>query len=217
MWMKKDGLFNVTMRAYDGAAVSQLVGTFLLDKISVKYDKNRIGLCRGNGLPVFKKSSTRLEKIKKSLQKSFKDFRWKIVAESNLRIVNSLDVTLSINGGFFGPCYKPYDFTQYINKESDHPPNLNKHLPASIEKRLSNNSFDGKVFKELAIYYEDTLNKAGYTDRLVYHAPSASNRESKSKNCRRNVIWFNPQYSKSVTTRIGQSFLYLIDIHFQKK
>ena len=58
MWMKKDGLFNVTMRAYDGAEVSQLVGTFLLDRISVKYDKNRIGLCGDNGLSVFKKSGT---------------------------------------------------------------------------------------------------------------------------------------------------------------
>ena len=35
-WMKKDGLFNVTMRAYDGAEVCELVGTFLLDKISKK-------------------------------------------------------------------------------------------------------------------------------------------------------------------------------------
>ena len=31
-WMKKDGLFDVTMGAYDGAEVRELVGTFLLDR-----------------------------------------------------------------------------------------------------------------------------------------------------------------------------------------
>ena len=55
--MKKDGLFDVTMGAYDGAEVCELVGTFLLDKISVKYDKNNIGLYRGKGLSVFKNST----------------------------------------------------------------------------------------------------------------------------------------------------------------
>ena len=51
--MKKDGLFDVTMGSYDGAEVSELVGTFLLDKISVKYDKNSIGLYRNNELSIF--------------------------------------------------------------------------------------------------------------------------------------------------------------------
>ena len=43
-WMKKDGLFDLTMRVYDGAEVCELVKTFLLDKICEKYDKNSIGL-----------------------------------------------------------------------------------------------------------------------------------------------------------------------------
>ena len=100
-------------------------------------------------MSVFKnKSGTSLEKIKKSLQKSLKDFGLKIVAESNIRIVNYLDVTLNLNGGSFRLCHKPYDIIQYINKESNHPPNLIKHLSASAEKLLSNNPSDKKVFKE---------------------------------------------------------------------
>ena len=94
--MKKDGLFDVTMGAYDGAEVCELVGTFLLDKISEKYEKNSNGLYRDDGLSVFKnKSGTQLERIKKNLQKTFKDFGLEIVAESNLKIVNYLDVTLN--------------------------------------------------------------------------------------------------------------------------
>ena len=157
---------------------------------------------------------TQLERIKKSLQKILKDFGLEIVAESNLGTANYLDVTLNLNDGSFRPCHNPDDIIQYINKESNHPPNLIKHLPASIEKRLLNNSSDELIFKESAIYYEDTLYKAGYIDKLVYHAPSASNQEN--KNHHRNVIWFNPPYSKSVTTRTGQSFSYQKAIHFPK-
>ena len=47
--MKKDGLFDVTIGAHDGAETWELVGTFLSDKISVKYDKNSIVLYRDNG------------------------------------------------------------------------------------------------------------------------------------------------------------------------
>ena len=65
--MKKDGLFDVTMGAYDCAEVYELVWTFLLDKISVKFDKNSIGLCRNNGLSVFKNST---RKNKKELTKN---------------------------------------------------------------------------------------------------------------------------------------------------
>ena len=62
-WMKKDGLFDVTMGAYDGAEVCELAETFLLDKICEKYDKNSIGLYRDDGLSVFEnKSSPPLER-----------------------------------------------------------------------------------------------------------------------------------------------------------
>ena len=127
-------------------------------------------------------------------------------------------MTLHLNDGSFRLYHKP-DIIQYINKESNHPPNIIKHLPTSIEKRLSNKqlSSNEKIFKEASIYYEDTLNKAGYIIKLVYYAPSASNKDNKNKNCQRNVIWFNPPYSKSVLTRIDHSFLHLLDTHFAKK
>ena len=168
-------------------------------------------------MSIFKnKSGTQLERIKKNLQKTFKDFGLEIVVESNLRIVNYMDVTLNLNKGSFKPYRKPDDIIQYINKESNHPPSIIKHLSASIEKRLSNNSSNEKIFKEAAIYYDDTLNKADYINTLVYHTPSASNQENKNKNRQQKLIWFYPPYSKSVTTRINQSFLHLLDIHFPK-
>ena len=125
-------------------------------------------------------------------------------------------MTLNLNNGSLRLYYKPDDIIQYVKKESNHPPNIIKHLPASIEKRLSNSSSYETIFKEAAIYHEDTLNKAGYINKLVYLAPSASNQQNKNNIRQGNVIWFNPPCSKSVTTRIGQSFLHLLDTHFPK-
>ena len=73
--MKKDsGLFDVTMGAYDGAEVCELVGTFLLYKRSLKYNKNDIGLYRDDGLAIFENvSDPKSGKIKKDIQKLFKE------------------------------------------------------------------------------------------------------------------------------------------------
>ena len=55
-WMKKQsGLFDVTMRAYDGGEVCELVGTYMLSLISEKYNKNDWGLNRDRGLKVDRK------------------------------------------------------------------------------------------------------------------------------------------------------------------
>ena len=89
---------------------------------------------------------TQLETIKKSLQKTVKDFGLEVAAESNLKIVNYLDVTLNLHDDPFRPCDKSDDIIQYINKEFNHLPNLIKHLPASIEKQLSNESFEKKIY-----------------------------------------------------------------------
>ena len=89
-------------------------------------------------------------------------------------------MVLNLNDDSLRPCDKSDDIIQYINKEFNHPPNLIKHLPASIEKRLSNNSFDEKIFQESAIYYEDSLNKAGFINKLAYQAQITRKTKQKS-------------------------------------
>ena len=57
-WMKREvNLFDVTMEAYDSAEVCELVGIFMLNKISEKYNKNDIALYRDDVLAVFKNIS----------------------------------------------------------------------------------------------------------------------------------------------------------------
>ena len=111
------------MGAYDGAEVCELVGTFLLEKISEICNKSNIGLYRDDGLSIFRnKSGTQLEKMKKKLQRLFKEYDLEITAESNLKIVNYLDVTFNLKDGTFRPYHKPDDQIQYIHTESNHPP-----------------------------------------------------------------------------------------------
>ena len=46
----QSGLFDLTMGAFDGAEVCELVDSSLLNEISKAYDKNDIGLYRDDGL-----------------------------------------------------------------------------------------------------------------------------------------------------------------------
>ena len=117
------GIFDVAMGAYDGAEVCELVGTFLLEKISEISNKSNIGFYRDDGLSIFRnKSGTQLEKMKKKLQRLFKEYDLEITAESNLKIINYLDVTFNLRDRIFRPYHKPDDQIQYIHTESNHPP-----------------------------------------------------------------------------------------------
>ena len=54
-----------------------------------------------------------------------------------MKIVNYLDVTFNLNDGTYRPYQKPDNIIQYIHVESNHPPNIIKQIPKTIEKRLS--------------------------------------------------------------------------------
>ena len=157
-------------------------------------------------------SCARKETVDIDILVTFKDFGLEIVAESNLRIVNYLDVILNLNNSSFKPYHKPDDIIQYIVKESNHPPSIIKHLVVSIEKQLSNNSSDEKNIKRSSYL----LNKPGYINKLVYHTPSAGNQENKNKNCQRNVIWFNPHTVK-VSQREQANLFYTYQILISQK
>ena len=102
-WVKNTGdLFDVTMGAYDGAEVFELVGIFLQNTISQHYNKSNFGLYRDDGLAVFKK-----------LQKIFKKHQLEIVIECNKKVVDYLDVTLNLNDGTFKPYRKPDNNLQH--------------------------------------------------------------------------------------------------------
>ena len=95
-WIKKQGgLFDVSMGAYDGAEVCELVGTYMLNVLSKEYNKNDFGLYRDDGLAVLKKKSgPQSEQVKKNIRKIFKENGLDIILQCNMKVFDYLDVTL---------------------------------------------------------------------------------------------------------------------------
>ena len=115
------------MGAYEGAEVCELVDSFLLHQLSNKCNKKDIGLYQEDGLAVFKnKSGPQAERIKKDFQKIFRENDLNIVIKCDLKIVNYLDVTLNLLNNTYKPFSKPNNETNYIHKESIHPPSIIK-------------------------------------------------------------------------------------------
>ena len=78
-------------------------------------------------------------------------------------------------------------------------------------KSLSILSSSKNIFQESAIFYEKCLNTVD-KNKLQYQQPKENNQNKKKR--KRNIIWFNPPYSKSVKTNIGRIFIKLISKHF---
>ena len=214
-WMKKNGdLFDVSMGAFDGAEICELVGIFMQHQISQNYNVTHFGLYRDDGLAVFKNiTGSESERIKKHLQAMFKRYGLDIIIECNKSIVDFLDVTLNLSNGTFRPYHKPDSNIQYIHTESNHPPNIIKQIPNTVQKRLSNHSSNETIFNQEKVPYEKALKESGYKQKLTFK-PSTLN--ANARNRKRKIIWFNPPYNKNITTKIGKRFLFLINFHFPK-
>ena len=211
-WIKRDSdIFDVTMEAYDGAEICELVGIFMLSLLSKNYSSNNIGLYRDDGLSVFRNISGQQAEKQKIIQKFFKDKGLQIIIKCNLKIFDYLGVTLNLNDGTYHPFHKPNEETTYIHVESDHPPQIIKKILRSVEKRLSSLSSTKGIFENLKDYYEQRLRQCGYNKKLNH---TEENNEINQKSRKHNIFWFNPPYSKPVKTNIGKLFLRLINKHF---
>ena len=167
-----------------------------------------------DGLAIIKNKSARLtDKTRKELHKAFEQFGLKITGESNLHVVNFLDVTFDLSTGKYKPYRKPNDDLLYINKHSNHTPSILRQLPTSINKCISTLSPDKQSFEDAAPAYQNALGHSNFSHKLEY-TPHETQRPRRSGQC--NVIWFNPPFSKNVKTNIACSFLHLETHTFQQ-
>ena len=184
-----------------------------------------MGLYRDDGLAVFENmSGPQAEKMKKNFQKVFNDNGLEITIKTNLKIVDYLDVTFNLNDGTYKPYRKPNDETRYINAKSNHPPNILKQLPIAIEDRLRDLSSSKRIFDEAAPHYQEALDKSGYKYKIKFEKNGSDDNNNEQdrnastqgtrRNRARNIIWFNPPFSKSVSTNVAKYFLDLIEKHF---
>ena len=214
-WVKKGGneLFDVTMGSFDGAEVCELVGLYLLDKLSKLLGKDNVGLYRDDGLAAVKSTSGPvLDKMKKNIITLFKNEDLGITIDTNLIEPDFLDVTFNLATGKFFPYRKPNNIPLYINVKSNHPPSIIKDLPNMINKRLSDLSCNKEEFDKAKPLYEKSLHESGYKTSMSYAQTEVKN----SRNRSRNIIWFNPPFSQNVKTNIGKLFLKLVKKHFPK-
>ena len=112
-------------------------------------------------------------------------------------------ITTSIANQITIPSILTLDLTTHLNI-------IIKQLPKSINNRLSALSSDEKSFKASAPLYETTTSNSS---TLINKKRSTQNSNPKWK---RNIIWFNPLYSKNIRTNVAHKFLALIDKHFPK-
>ena len=118
------------MGCYDGAEVCELVGSYLLKKVSNIVDKKSIGLYRDDELAILQNlSGPQIKQKRKDIIEMFKTAGLNITIQAGLRIVNFLDVQFHLNNGTY--------LGIYINKKSSHLPVVLKQLLKSTAKRIS--------------------------------------------------------------------------------
>ena len=219
-WTKRNStnLFDVTMGSYDGAEICELVGLFILSELEKRFGTN-IGLYRDDGLAAISTTSGRLaDRARKDLIEIFKQFNLKVTATANLKRVDFLDITFDLTDNTYKPYRKPNDEPLYINRLSNHPPSFLHQLPASINKRINRLSCNKTTFDAAAPLYNDALKQSNFNEYLTHKPPTENDHQNTTqrRNRQRNVIWFNPPYSKNVKTNVAQRFLQLIDKHFPR-
>ena len=216
-WQRKKSLFDVTMGAPDGAEVCELVGVYLLSKISGFIPPQCNGVYRDDGLIMVKNpTGPKMERIRKKLFEIFKEEGLKITVSPPSTSVDFLDVTLRSDGSF-RPFRKADKLTNYVNRQSNHPPSIIRNIPDMIAHRISGNSSSREIFDCAKPYYEDALRRSGYSNSSLEYEAKKTSTGIKKKNKRqrkRKILWFNPPYSVTVETNVGRKFLNLLDRHF---
>ena len=145
-----------------------------------------------------------IDQMRKIIIKTLKDIGFAMNVESNFKIVDFLDITFHFNNGTNRPYKKPNDLFLYINKSSNHPPQIINQFAENITEHLSKNSSNEEVFNLSKYQYEKALRDSGYINfKLEFN--KTSNNHTKS-NRQRNIIWFNPLFSRAVSTNVGKGF-----------
>ena len=113
---------------------------------------------------------------------------------------------------------KPSIVPVCINNNSNHPPQILKELPKTIEKRISTVSPSKEISNNSKPIYEDTLKKSGFQNKLSYQQNNIQNNDKhqEKKKRKRNMVWDNPPYSINVKTNIGKVFFQLLHKHFPR-
>ena len=185
----------MAMGSYDGAEIRelQLVGIFALSQLPEQYDRRDISLYRDDGLAVLKGVSDNMaNRIKKDITISFIQLGLGITIQTNIRRVNFLNVRFNLLNGKYYPYGKPNDKPLYINRLSNHPPQILRQLTAVIRRRLTDIPYDADVFRKAVPLYNKALRDSGLVDDGEYAESRKAKDPVVKRNRGRRITWFNP-------------------------
>ena len=210
-WLKKSGNeeFDVPMGCFDGAEVCELVGVYILHLLKTVMGKENVGLYVDDGLGILRNSSgLEIERKRKQIIQIFKSYGLNITVNTNLKTADFLDVRLDLVNNTYQPYRKPNSETVYINKHSNHPPNILQELPKAGNRRITDISCNQGIFDAAKSTYEQALRNSGCSEELKYKNKDGeeTTRNEEKRKIRRKIIWFNAPFSLSVKTNIGKLF-----------
>ena len=110
------------MGSNDGAKISERTAVYILSKISNLVPRENSGLYQDHGLILLRNTNGQLtHRIRENVIKLFKEIGYKIETDTNLKIVNFLDVTFNLTMHTYRTYRKPNDNLLYIHTSSNHP------------------------------------------------------------------------------------------------
>ena len=98
------------MGSYDGAELCEFIGIYLLSQLCTIISKNNCGVYRDNGLMIQEYiNGQQIDQLREKIIKIIKKIGFKIHNETNLNIVNFLDLTFDLINGLYKELEKNND------------------------------------------------------------------------------------------------------------
>ena len=189
------------MRSYDRTKICELVGLYLLNRLTTCFDKSSIGLYRDDALAAINNANCpKLNRIRNDIIALLKEEGLSITIKTILIATDFLDVTFNLVIKKYFPFRKANNTLIYINAFS---PTTIKQLPKMINKRISDVSCNKEEFDKVKSVYESTLKESGHFSLMSYN----NNTQNARRNRNRKAIWFNPSYSQNAKANIGKLFI----------
>ena len=136
----------------------------------------------------------KMDHARKNVIKIFEEVGFKIEIQTYLEIVSFLGMTFNLSNGAYRPYKKPNKFLLCINTSFNHPPQVIKQSPTSINERISNNSSSEEISNASKYEYETALKNNSYQQTELIFNKKEHRKQKQSRN--RNMIWFNPRFSR---------------------
>ena len=212
VWVKKgQDPFDVGMGSYDGAEVADIVGLYLLSKLA--HLPMQGGLYRDDALFASSQQPKEIHKTMEKVKAIMEENGLEIKAKCNTKVANFLDATFDLANNQVRPYRKPGQVIEYIHVDSNHPSHVLKNTVAEVSKRLSALSSSKQIFDNAKGPEQEALKRAGYSETLTYQ-PEEEVTAKPRRRRRRQEIWFNAPFCRSVETKIGQRFFGILDSCF---